>query len=77
LAFRDRRLGDLINEMNRYSKTQLHLGDSSLAGLQVSGSFHAGDQDALAKALARGWQLRVVRTAANELTLLPAIERQR
>ncbi len=72
LAFRDRRLDDLLDEMNRYSKTQLRLGDPSLAGLEVSGSFHAGDQDALAKALARGWQLRVVRTAANELTLLPA-----
>ena len=72
LAFRDRRLGDLLDEMNRYSNTQLRLGDPSLAALQVSGSFHAGDQDALAKALARGWQLRVVRTAANELTLLPA-----
>ena len=72
LAFRDRRLDDLLDDMNRYSKTQLRLGDPSLAGLEVSGSFHAGDQDALAKALARGWQLRVVRTAANELTLLPA-----
>jgi transmembrane sensor len=71
LAFRERRLDDLLDEMNRYSKTQLRLGDPSLAGLQVSGSFHAGDQDALAKALARGWQLRVARTAANELTLLP------
>ncbi|MDE2154371.1 MAG: FecR domain-containing protein [Xanthomonadaceae bacterium] len=78
LAFRERRLDDLLGEMNRYSKTRLRLGDPSLAGLEVSGSFHAGDQDALAKALARGWQLRVVRTAANELTLLPAdTERQR
>ncbi|MDE2307224.1 MAG: FecR domain-containing protein [Xanthomonadaceae bacterium] len=78
LAFRERRLDDLLSEMNRYSKTQLRLGDPSLAGLEVSGSFHAGDQEALAKALARGWQLRVVRTAANELTLLPAdTERQR
>ncbi len=77
LAFRDRRLGDLLDEMNRYSNTQLRLGDPALAGLEVSGSFHAGDQDALAKALARGWRLRVVRTAANELTLLPAgAERQ-
>lgn len=71
LAFRERRLDDLLDEMNRYSKTQLRLGDPSLAGLQVSGSFHAGDQDALAKALARGWRLHVTRTAANELTLLP------
>lgn len=77
LSFRNRRLDDLLDESNRYSTTQLRLGDSSLAGLEVSGSFHAGDQDALAKALARGWQLRVVRTAANELTLLPiGTERQ-
>lgn len=72
LAFRQRRLDDLLDEMNRYSTTRLRLGDPSLAALRVSGSFHAGDQDALVKALVRGWQLRVKRTAPNELTLLPA-----
>jgi transmembrane sensor len=72
LAFRQRRLDDLLTEMNRYSDTQLRLGDPALAALKVSGSFHAGDQDALATALSRGWQLRVARTAANEITLLPA-----
>jgi len=77
LAFHDRRLDDLLDEMNRYSSTQLRLGDPALAGLKVSGSFHAGDQDALAQALARGWRLRVVRTAANELTLLPTDTKRR
>jgi transmembrane sensor len=71
LAFQQRRLGDLLLEMNRYSNTQLRLGDPSLAGLKVSGSFHAGDQQALAAALASGWRLRVARTAPDELTLLP------
>lgn len=71
LAFQQRRLDDLLLEMNRYSKTQLRLGDPSLAGLKVSGSFHAGDQQALAAALSSGWQLRVAHTAPDELTLLP------
>ncbi|MGN6383365.1 MAG: FecR family protein [Dyella sp.] len=72
LSFDQRRLDDLLQSMNRYSTTQLRLGDPALASLRVSGSFHAGDQDALAKALAQGWKLRVERTTANELTLLPA-----
>lgn len=71
LTFNERRLDSLIESMNRYSTTQLHLGDASLAALKVSGSFHAGDQQALAKALVRGWQLRVQRTGTDELTLLP------
>jgi transmembrane sensor len=58
--------------MNRYSDTKLRLGDPSLAKLMASGSFHAGDQQALARALARGWHLQVRNTAEHELTLLPA-----
>lgn len=73
LAFQQRRLDDLLHEMNRYSSTRLRIGDPSLAGLKVSGSFHAGDQQALAAALASGWRLRVARTAPDELTLLPPI----
>jgi transmembrane sensor len=72
LSFDQRRLGDLLQAMNRYSTTQLRLGDPALASLKVSGSFHAGDQNALAMALAQGWKLRVERTGAEELTLLPA-----
>ncbi|MGA0588216.1 FecR family protein [Dyella sp. KRB-257] len=71
LSFDQRRLDRLLQSMNRYSTTQLRLGDPALASLKVSGSFHAGDQEALASALARGWKLRVERTGANELTLLP------
>ncbi|HET6431551.1 FecR family protein [Dyella sp.] len=72
LDFSERRLDHLLESMNRYSTTQLRLGDPSLAALKVSGSFHAGDQQALAKALAQGWRLRVQRTGPDELTLLPA-----
>lgn len=71
LAFDGRRLDDLLRSMNRYSATQLRLGTPALASMKVSGSFHAGDQEALARALAQGWNLRVERTGAHELTLLP------
>lgn len=73
-TFSKQRLDDLLQAMNRYSQTQLRLGDPSLAGLRVSGRFHAGDQQALAEALAQGWKLRAVRTGAKELTLLPPAE---
>jgi len=75
LAFDGRRLDDLLSAMNRYSATQLRLGTPALASLKVSGSFRAGDQEALARALAQGWNLRVERTGAHELTLLPGLTR--
>ena len=71
LAFDGRRLDDLLQAMTRYSTTQLRLGAPALASLKVSGSFRAGDQEALARALVQGWNLRVERTGAHELTLLP------
>ncbi len=72
LVFRSEPLDRLLADMNRYTTTQLRLGDPQLADIQVSGSFRAGDPTGLAKALARGWSLKVVRTAPDELTLLPA-----
>ena len=71
LVFRQRRLDSLLAEMNRYSNTKLLLGDQRLADLRISGSFHAGDQQALVKALDAGWGLRAVTTGNNELTLYP------
>lgn len=71
LVFRERRLDSLLAEMNRYSDTKLVLGDQRLADLRISGSFHAGDQQALVKALDAGWGLRAVTTGNHELTLYP------
>lgn len=69
LIFRERPLGQLLEEANRYSTTQLRLGDPSLAGIRISGVFHAGDQAALAKALEQGWGLRAERTNEHEVVL--------
>lgn len=58
LVFRQRRLDELLAEMNRYSPVRIRLQDPALGALEVSGVFHAGDQEALAAALERGWSLQ-------------------
>lgn len=72
LEFLDEPLATLVEEFNRYSDTQLRLGDPSLGAIRVNGSFDATDQAALVAALERGWGLRSQATGARELTLLPA-----
>ncbi|BDU15968.1 FecR family protein [Lysobacter auxotrophicus] len=69
LVFKQRRLDELLTEMNRYSKQQVRLADPSMGGLTVSGVFHAGDQDALVAVLERGWSLRAERRGADEIVL--------
>jgi len=69
LVFKQRRLDELLVEMNRYSKQQVRLADPALGGLTVSGVFHAGDQDALVAVLERGWSLRAERRGSDEIVL--------
>ena len=69
LVFKHRPLGELIAEMNRYSPTQLRLGEGSLEAIAVSGLFHAGDQEALIKALESGWSLKAERVTATDVVL--------
>ncbi|RDY69607.1 FecR family protein [Lysobacter soli] len=69
LVFKQRRLDELLAEMNKYSKQQVRLADPALGGLTVSGVFHAGDQDALVAVLERGWSLRAERRGADEIVL--------
>lgn len=69
LVFKNRALADLVAEMNRYSIAQIRLGERALDGIAVSGVFHAGDQDALIKALESGWSLRADRVSNREIVL--------
>lgn len=75
LVFKHRPLGELVAEMNRYSTTQLRLGQDDLDAVAVSGLFHAGDQEALIKALESGWSLRAERVSATEVVLHSAQRR--
>jgi len=69
LVFKERRLDQLLAEMNRYSQTQLRLADPQLGVLTVSGVFHIDDQQALVTALERGWSLRAERLGEHEIVL--------
>lgn len=69
LFARNWRLGDLIDEMNRYSNTQLRLSDPNLADLPISGTFKLGDHASLVLALEHGWALHAENGKANEIVL--------
>jgi transmembrane sensor len=69
LVFRERRLADLIAEVNRYSTVQLRLADPSLDDLRVSGVFHVGDQGSLLEALRVGWSISAKQASAHEIEL--------
>jgi transmembrane sensor len=69
LVFKQRRLGDLIADVNRYSTVQIRLADRSLADLRVSGVFHVGDQTALLEALRKGWAISTTQTSDHEIEL--------
>lgn len=69
LFARNWRLGDLLNEMNRYSSTQLRLADPNLADLPISGTFKVGDHASLMLALEHGWALHAEKGKADEIVL--------
>lgn len=58
LVFKEWRLADLIEEMNRYSRVRLRIEDRELDDLLISGRFHAGDHRALLRVLEGGWPVR-------------------
>ncbi len=69
LIFRRTRLADAIAEVNRYTNRPLRLGDDSLAGLELSGVFRAGDRDAFAWSLAQTFPVRLVERGDHTLVL--------
>jgi transmembrane sensor len=72
LIFKERRLDHLLEEMNRYSHTQLRLTDPALGAVTVSGVFHIDDQPALVAALEQGWGIRAERVGSDEIRLSKA-----
>lgn len=71
LNFRGLPLAQAVAEANRYSAVKLRLGDPTLASLPVSGSFRAGDNAAIAAALSAVFPVRVARSNAHEIVLMP------
>jgi len=69
LLFRDTRLEDAIEEVNRYSARKVRLGDRTLADLTVGGNFIAGDSAIIVDAFAAVLPLRIVEGGDKEIIL--------
>jgi transmembrane sensor len=69
LIFEGERLADVVTEMNRYSREQLVIADSSLEGRKVSGVFEPTNGAAFAKALEAYGIARATRQSATTIVL--------
>ena len=63
------RLPALLAEMNRYSTTQLEIGDPSLDDLRISGVFRADDPGTLLLVLQQGWSIHARRVDPKRVVL--------
>jgi len=70
LRFRGAPLADVIADANRYSSLKLRLGDPRLAGVALSGNFHAGDNASIAEAASLILPVRMEQRS-DEIVLLP------
>jgi transmembrane sensor len=68
-VFRDTRLEDAIQEINRYAAKKVRLGDPSLADWHLAGSFIAGDSEQIMAAVASVLPVRVISAGEHELVL--------
>ena len=71
LEFRGEKLGDAVEEFNRYNRRQIRLSAASLGELRVGGSFSATDPESFAGALASAFKLRVALDDVDEIVLRP------
>lgn len=69
LDFDNATLDRVVAEANRYSRTQIRLANSSLAGLRVTGVYRAGDVTGLARSLEAALGLRLERTEGGHFLL--------
>jgi transmembrane sensor len=69
-VFRNTRLGEALDEVNRYAATKVRLVDPALADLTVSGNFMIGDSSMILSAFAAALPVRVV-DDGSELLLFP------
>lgn len=69
LIFSDRRLDEVLAEINRYTATPLRLADPALGAVRISGVFRPSDTDSLLAALDAGWSLHARRAADGTIEL--------
>jgi transmembrane sensor len=67
-VFRDRPLGDAVDEVNRYATKKVVLADRTLTELSISCSFVSGDSESVVAAFAAVLPIRIA-DSGNELLL--------
>jgi len=72
LVFRHDTLQVLVAEINRYQEHPLVIGDPSIASIEISGTFSAGDLDSLIEYLKRYRDIRAEANKTGGYTLLRA-----
>ena len=65
-------LREAIALANRYSRTQVRLGDPALGRRTVSGAYHVGDARAFARTLAVAFGLKLERDEDGTIVLVAA-----
>ncbi|WP_407353904.1 FecR family protein [Luteimonas sp. R10] len=71
VVFEDERLADAVAEMNRYSRSQVVLGDARLASLKISGAFNTGDTATFVEALTAYFPIERAERAGDTIVLKP------
>lgn len=71
LVFDDESLGDIVDEMNRYSQRKLVLHDTHLAQHRLSGNFAPGDVDGFARMLRTGGVASLQERPDGEIEIVP------
>ena len=69
LVFRSTPLAEALQEVNRYGRRKVRLGDPDLAELPVDGNFIAGETDLIVSAFAAALPLRIVEADVGEIIL--------
>jgi len=70
LVFDDETLGEIVEEMNRYSTRKLILSDKRLAEHRLSGNFTPGDVDGFARMLRTGGVASLVEKSDGEIEIV-------
>lgn len=69
LLFRSTPLGEALDEVNRYSSTQIRIDDATLTGVPISGTFEIGDGASVVSALEALLPVQVEKKNEGELLL--------
>ncbi|MDX8127056.1 FecR family protein [Methylomonas sp. LW13] len=69
LVFENRRLDEVLSELERFHDTRLTLADPSLAKLRVSGTFHIGNLDGALNVIAMTLPVNIQRPSPGQVIL--------